>query len=249
MMLTIGTQNKGLRFLLACLIYKILRGDFDQDFDEDFDGTPLDWELYENGPEAHYFKMLYQKAFDFHLVKSLFTQTISPFVCDVMVQETIFEQLIYGGGYWNRSSLEPSPNLYELIFIKDFYKLVRQNTTTKDIDEILGWPKDFSSIFFPYMYGQPLQKNVLSLGEALGFKDWVDGRMPESKQLSLTRKPRECPFCHSKQMLDVLVGIPAIRIDPDKHYVHGCCIMGVNPPPDWYCKHCHLPIWKEEKIA
>lgn len=200
MMLRIATQNKGQRFLLSCLLYKILKGDFDHDFDEDFDGTPLDWELYENGPEAHYFKMLYKKAFDFHLVKSLFTQTISPFVCDVMVQETIFKQLIYGGGYWNRSSLEPCPNLYELIFRKDFYVQVQQNITIQDLDEVLGWPKDFSSIFFPYMYSKPFEKSVQSLGESLDFADWIKHK-PEKKLISLTKKPRECPLCHSRQCL------------------------------------------------
>lgn len=163
----IGTQNKGQRFLLSCLLYKILKGDFDHDFDEDFDGTPLDWELYENGPEARYYKMLYKKAFDFHLVKSLFTQTISPFVCDVMMQETIFEKLIYGGGYWNKSSLEPCSVLYELIFRKDFYLQAQQNITIQDLDEILDWPKDFASIFFPYMYSNPFEKSAQNLGESL----------------------------------------------------------------------------------
>ena len=245
-MLTIGTQNKGLRFLLACLIYKILRGDFDQDFDEDFDGTPLDWELYENGPEAHYFKMLYQKAFDFHLVKSLFTQTISPFVCDVMVQETIFEQLIYGGGYWNRSSLEPSPNLYELIFRKDFYLQVQQDITIQDLDEVLGWPKDFASIFFPYIYSNSFEKSAQSLGESLGFEKWIKER-PQLKQISLVRKPKECPLCRSKQILDVRLGMSDSVSDLNKYKFYGCHIS--DPLPSWYCNHCHLPIWKEDKTA
>lgn len=53
-MLNIVTENKGIRFLLSCLLFRILRGDFDKDFDESFEKTPLDWELSEDGPEAHY---------------------------------------------------------------------------------------------------------------------------------------------------------------------------------------------------
>ena len=112
-MLNIGTENKGIRFLLSCLLFRIWRGDFDKDFDESFEKTPLDWELSEDGPEAHYLKILYKRRLDFHLVKSLFTQTVSPHVCDVMMEDTIFERLIYGGFRYY-----PSPEVYELIIRK-----------------------------------------------------------------------------------------------------------------------------------
>lgn len=49
-MLNIVTENKGIRFLLSCLLFRIWRGDFDKDFDESFEKTPLDWELSEDGP-------------------------------------------------------------------------------------------------------------------------------------------------------------------------------------------------------
>lgn len=239
-MLNIGTENKGIRFLLSCLLFRIWRGDFDKDFDESFEKTPLDWELSEDGPEAHYLKILYKRRLDFHLVKSLFTQTVSPHVCDVMMEDTIFERLIYGGFRYY-----PSPEVYELIIRKDFYQEVRQTITIEELDRILGWPKDLASLLFPYMYGKPLRKSVKTLGKSLGFEKWVEDVKPESKRISLTKKPRECPFCHSKQILDVLVGMPAFRPDPDKYYVYGCCIFEGCPPPVWYCKHCHLPIWKE----
>ena len=47
-MLNIVTENKGIRFLLSCLLFRIWRGDFDESFEK----TPLDWELSEDGPEA-----------------------------------------------------------------------------------------------------------------------------------------------------------------------------------------------------
>lgn len=235
-MLNIVTKNKGIRFLLSCLLFRIWRGDFDESFEK----TPLDLELSEDGPEAHYLKILYKRRLDFHLVKSLFTQTVSPLVCDVMMEDTIFERLIYGGFRYH-----PSPEVYELIIRNDFYKEVRQSITIEELDRILGWPKDLASLFFPHMYGKPLEKSVRTLGNSLGFGDWVDGEKPESKRISLIKKPRECPFCHSKQVLDVLVGMPAFKPDLDKYHVYGCCLFEGYPPPDWYCKHCHLPIWKD----
>lgn len=241
-MLNIVTENKGIRFLLSCLLYKILRGDFDRDFDEDFERPPLDWELAEDGPEAHYLKLLYKRKLDFSLVKSLFTQTVRPHVCDVMMEDTIFERLIYGG-FRDQSSLE----LYELIMRSDFFKQARQIITIEELDRILGWPKDLASLFFSHMYSKPLEKSVETLGKALGFEDWAEGVKPESKRISLSKKPIKCPFCHSKQVLDVLVGMPAYRPDPNKYYVYGCCIYEECPPPNWYCNHCHLPIWKETK--
>ncbi|MDM8088031.1 hypothetical protein QUV44_07475 [Parasutterella secunda] len=242
-MLYLVTENKGIRFLLSCLLFKIWRGDFDKDFDESFESTPLDWELTEDGPEARYLKLLYKRTLDFHLVKSLFTQTVKPPVCDVIMEDTIFERLVYGGFH-----LRPSPALYELIFRKDFYDCVRHTITIEDLDEILGWPKDLASVFFPFMYGEPLKKSVKSLGKALGFEDWEEGFRPESKQISLPKKPRECPFCHSKQVLDVLVGFPAFRPDLKKYHLYGCCTFDGYPPPDWYCKYCGLSIWKTSNL-
>ena len=139
-MLNIVTENKGMRFLLSCLLYKILRGDFDKDFDKSFEKTPLDWELSEDGPEAHYLKILYKRKFDFHLVKSLFTQTVSPHVCDVMMEDTIFERLIYGGFRYH-----PSPDVYGLIKRKHFNEEVRQTITIEELDRILGWTTDFAT--------------------------------------------------------------------------------------------------------
>lgn len=54
-MLNIVTKNKGIRFLLSCLLFRIWRGDFDESIEK----TPLDWELSEDGPEAHYLTQIF----------------------------------------------------------------------------------------------------------------------------------------------------------------------------------------------
>lgn len=158
-MLNIVTENKGIRFLLSCLLFRIWRGDLDESFEK----TPLDWELSEDGPEAHYLKILYKRRLDIHLVKSLFTQTVNPHVCDVMMEDTIFERLIYGGFRYH-----PSPEVHELIIRNDFYVKVRQTITIEEIDHILEWPKDLALVFFPHMYGKPLEKSIRTLANSLG---------------------------------------------------------------------------------
>ena len=83
-----------------------------------------------------------------------------------MMEDTIFERLIYGGFRYH-----PSPAGFELIIRNDFYKEVRQSITIEELDRILGWPKDLASLFFPHMYGKPLEKSVRTLGNSLGFGD------------------------------------------------------------------------------
>lgn len=158
--------------------------------------------------------------------------------CDVIMEDTIFKRLVYGGFHFR-----PSPALYELILRKDFYDNVRQTISIEDLDEILGWPKDLASVFFPLMYGKPFKKTAQSLGKTLGFKDWAKGARTESKRISLAKKTRECPQCHSKQILNVLVGYPGV-VDLEKYHLYGCCIRDGFLSPDWYCNHCGLPIWR-----
>lgn len=93
------------------------------------------------------------------------------------------------------------------------------------------------------MYGKPFKKTAQSLGKTLGFKDWAKGVRPESKRISLAKKTRECPLCHSKQILNVLVGYPEV-MDLEKYHLYGCCIRDGFPSTDWYCNHCGLPIWR-----
>lgn len=101
-MLCLVTKNKPIWFLLSCLVFKILKGDFNDDVEH--------WSLSEDGPEAHYLKLLYNRNLNFKLVKTLFTQTVLPPVCDVIIEEKIiFKAPIVdpngqklGGCYWKK---------------------------------------------------------------------------------------------------------------------------------------------------
>lgn len=106
------------------------------------------------------------RKLNFKLVKALFTQTVLPPVCDVIIEETIFESLIYG-----EFRYEPSPALYELTLRKNFIEYVRLTCEMDDLDKILGWPKGTALTFFPYMFNKPFTKSVQTLETVLDTKD------------------------------------------------------------------------------
>ena len=106
------------------------------------------------------------RKLNFKLVKALFTQTALPPVCDVIIEETIFESLIYG-----EFRYEPSPALYELTLRKNFIEYVRLTCEMDDLDKILGWPKGTALTIFPYMFNKPFTKSVQTLETVLDTKD------------------------------------------------------------------------------
>lgn len=150
-MLPITTKSKAIRFLLSCLVYKILNGDFSY---RDIDHNNMDWGLSADGPEARHLERLYGRKLDFRLVKALFTQTVHPFVCDVVMEETIFDCLTYGD-----FRKEPSAELYELTVKQSFIKQIQYSHSFNDIDEFLGWPQGQAKHFFTNMYFEDLTRN------------------------------------------------------------------------------------------
>lgn len=58
-----ATESKPIRFLLSCLIYKIFKGDFNNE------ESPC-WALTIDSLEAHYLKLLHNRKIDLHLVSS-----------------------------------------------------------------------------------------------------------------------------------------------------------------------------------
>lgn len=149
-MLRITTKSKAIRFLLSCLVYKILNGDFNH---RDIDNDNMDWGLSADSPEAHNLERLYGRKLDFRLVKTLFTQTVHPFVCDVVMEETIFDCLTYGG-----FRVGPAPELYELTVKQSFIEQIQYFHSFNDIDEFLGWSQGHAKHFFANMYNEERTK-------------------------------------------------------------------------------------------
>ena len=143
-MLPITTKSKAVRFLLSCLVYKILKGDFNY---EDINNDNMDWGLSADGPEARNLERLYGRKLDFRLVKALFTQTVHPSVCDIVMEETIFDCLTYGG-----FREQPSPALYKLTVKQNFIKQIQYSHSFNDIDDFLGWSQGQAEHFFANMY-------------------------------------------------------------------------------------------------
>lgn len=171
------TESKPIRFLLSCLIYKISKGDFNNE------ESPC-WVLTIDGLEAHYLKLLHNRKVDLHLVKALFAQTVKSPVCDAVIEETIFEQLCYGGmGFAPWSG---GPESYDLTVRKDFIVRVRCASDIEGVlDQILGWPQGASSIFFRYMYTEPRPASIKTLQQKLGIGDWLVALPPELARLQV----------------------------------------------------------------
>lgn len=84
----IPTTSKSVRFLLACLIRKLAKGEIGL--------NELCWELDQQRTEAHYLKLLYHKELNESLVRTLFSQTVCPFtVDDCYHYEHIFKELSF----------------------------------------------------------------------------------------------------------------------------------------------------------
>ena len=177
-MFGIVTESKPIRFLLSCLIYKISKGDFDNN-----EGCSY-WLLSIDGLEAHYLKLLHNRKVDLHLVKALFTQTVKPPICDAIIEETIFDQLCYGGmGFTPWSD---GPESYDLIVRKDFITRLRHACDVEGVlDQILGWPQGSSSIFFRYMYTEPRPDSIKTLQKKIGMGDWLVALPPELARLQM----------------------------------------------------------------
>ena len=240
----IPTTSKSVKFLLACLIRKIIKGGIDPE-------RPV-WDLDQRGVEANYLKLLYNKKVDNSLINLLFTQTFYPFVVnDCRNFEHIFNCYRYGG--------YPFPSegekIYWLTLSDYFYKEALAYT---QLDYLLGWPGDFAEIFFEYMETHPHTDNFSKLTKDLGFDawgkasgkhHWVDSNNKiHYYKLDLERKPKRCPFCHSTELVDVIVGMPDFSELKGNEFFYGCCIDGLCPPPAWHCNHCGLFIWKTSDL-
>ena len=145
----IQTRSKGVRFLLACLIRKILSGEIDP--------KNLIWDLDEQGKEAHYLNLLYNKKLDELLIKTLFKQSFSPYmIADCCYYEHIFNSYRYSC----YPSPENHPRLYELQLNLEFFP---ESASCTQLDVLLGWPRYLAGIFFEYLETHPLPDNLLKL--------------------------------------------------------------------------------------
>lgn len=240
----IQTTSKSVRFLLACLIRKILSGGIDP--------KNLIWDLDEQGKEAHYLNLLYNKKLDEPLIKTLFKQSFSPYmIADCCHYEHIFNSYRYGC----YRSPENHPRLYELQLNLEFF---RESASCTQLDVLLGWPRDLAGIFFEYLETHLLPDNLLKLTKDLRFDDWgKPGGKPYWREsdgkvyffrLDLGRRPKQCPFCHSSEIVDVIVGYPVFSRLKGNENLYGCCIEPACPPPAWHCNHCGLTIWNTSDL-
>lgn len=241
---SIQTKSKSVRFLLACLIRKILSGEIDP--------RNLIWDLDQQGREAHYLNLLYHKQLDEPLIETLFKQSFSPYmIADCCHYEHIFNSYRYGC----YTSPVNHPRIYELQLNPAFF---RESAPCTQLDALLGWPQDLAGIFFEYLETQPLPDNLLKLTKDLKFDDWgKPGEKPYWREndgniyffrLDLERRPKRCPFCHSSEIVDVIVGYPVFSRLKGNEYLYGCCIEPTCPPPAWHCNHCGLSIWNTSDL-
>lgn len=241
----IPTKSKSLRFLLACLVRKILTGAIDTE--------RLYWKLDQQGTEAHYLNLLYHQKLSEQLTRKLFQQSVCPLtIDDCQHYERIFSSLNFG--------VFPFPKEGEKVFYLALdSKFYDQSILLFDkLDYLLGWPRDLANIFFDYIEAHPLEKNLSSLTKKLGFNDWGKwGGKPQCGffddkinyfRLDLERRPIKCPFCGSSDIVDVIAGMPAFSVLKGNEFLYGCCVDPDCPPPAWHCNHCGLPIWRTSSL-
>ena len=229
----VTTETKTVQFLLACLLYKAYRDTRDDLTDNEL---PRLWEIPYQGPEAHYLKLLYGTTLDADSMRVLFKQGMIQTKDDFTWKWTLFDCLSYA---------KPDPdnpdNGFDLTLSLWFYRQLKGFNNLDEIDRVLGWPKNFAKAFFPYMYDKPLAESTEDLGKAIGFSDLMIPNKPINASFSLDKVPIECPHCHSKHTVEILVGMLAVEPDPERYYVYGCCTEGLVP--DWYCKDCYSFIY------
>lgn len=229
MMTIVNTRNKSIRFLLACLLYKAK--------------PKRPWILSVKSIEAHYLKLLYNKEITDRLVHDLFSLTISPLMVDDCCHYLhIFDSYSYLGN----PILDPQPvkefefelNLESLRFISAY-----------DLDLLLGWPRGLAHMFFNYMYSKPLPNSLEDLSAGLGFRKIAKHEIsnPFEIRFDIPKKPKSCPFCGSKDIGDVIVGMPDFSGLKGNELIYGCCFDPDCPPPNWHCNHCGLPFWKNRE--
>lgn len=243
-------KSRSIRFLLACLIRKLATKNINK--------TELILELDQQGMEAHYLNLLYHRKLDESLIRTLFSQCVCPFtVDDCCHYEHIFNELSFGGfpfpvegqrTYW----LKLDPN-FRFLWIDN-------------LDDLLGWPRDLSEIFFNYAETHPFAKSLSELTKGLGFDKLNElgskpYRLMPSKgkscrkliksanylRLDLTQKPKKCPFCQSAEVVEVSVGKKTSLLK-DNEKLNGCCTDPDYLPAAWHCNHCGLPIWKTRDL-
>lgn len=227
-------KDKACRFLFSCFLYRAYKADCDKHIGYELLAR---WNLEENGREAYYLNLLYKRSLNLDLVHDLFKQSMIYQREDYFSESSMFSHLSYG-------EYEEQPKDYIFLSTKWFYKELKGFNNIEEIDRTLGWPKGTASVFFPHMYEKPLAKSIQELDREIGLSNWLENEQLGDEKISLQKMPIECPFCHSKHTVQVLVGMPSGEPDPEKVYVYGCCVMkGVNPP-NWYCRDCHSEIWR-----
>lgn len=194
-------------------------------------------EFGKNSREGYYLNLLYRRSLNLNLVRDLFKQSMIDQTRDYFFESTMFSHLAY-------EEYEKQPKEFTFTFTDWFYKELKGFNNIGEIDRILGWPNGTASVFFPYMYEKPLVKTIQELQREIGSNNWSEIGQLGDEKISLEKVPIECPYCHSKHTVQVLVGMPAVEPDPEKYYVYGCCVMEGLNPPNWYCKDCHSEIWK-----
>lgn len=62
----------------------------------------------------------------------------------------------------------------------------------------------------------------------------------------MTKKQRKCPQCQSKNVVEILYGMPTKEAFDDaeegKLLIGGCCIS--EDSPEWYCNDCEHEFGK-----
>lgn len=146
---------------------------------------------------------------------------------------------------YEETDLNFSHNEYVYVLSQYFFDELKGFNNVDEIDSFLGWPKNFSSVFFPHIYEKPFSKSINALGQSIGFNNLRINSEIVSDRISLEKVPIECPHCHSKNTVKVLAGYPGVLDDPEKYYIYGCCVDGIAP--EWYCKDCKSFIYQKNK--
>lgn len=214
-MLYIRSSKRSFRFLFACLLYQL--------HTKRIKKREHVWVLHADSPEAHYLNLLFGKNLDTQFVYSL-TRSCR-FIDYGELKRSVFYEATSICNEHRGYILEFTPELYQA-----------DEFSFDVIDELLNWPRDLSKIFFDFIYSQPRAKTIQELAAKLGLGNPKELIRLNGARQDLPRKPTVCPFCGSKN----IINISQKWLLCERDFIY----ESPDPLPSWHCQHCGLSIWR-----
>ena len=66
---------------------------------------------------------------------------------------------------------------------------------------------------------------------------------PVPGRMTVTAKPKKCPFCGSTEIKQYLFGLPTKEASKSGKYILGGCVIS-NNNPSWGCVNCHSNFYR-----